>query len=648
MSSIEQLEDYSPGNYFYDVRDQLKRHIYRRSEQAFAAGDAARDDITTREMLAARQKAATACFLAGIGGLPDSGSPLNARTVGIVQGDGFRVEKVIFESRPQHYVTANLYLPNGLTKPQGAVQFLCGHHMQAKHQPEYQTVCQYLVQAGLIVLAQDPVGQGERFSYYEPKLEDQTVSWGTTEHDYAGAQCLPLGDGIARYFLHDAMRGIDYLCSRPEVDNERIGVTGNSGGGTQTCLMMLAEPRLAAAVPVTFIMSRESYMYCGGAQDAEQIWPGFSAGGFDHEDVLLCMAPRPVRVLAVRSDFFPIEGTQRTVERCKRVWETIGVEDRLDLIEDDSTHCYTPKLARAAAAFFAHHLLDSDAQFDDSKIAPFEPQTLWCTESGQVRGEIEDAAFVLDANRERLKEAERERLAFPAEARRTRALDWLRERVHRHRKPCDLNPRYHNEARFETLTVQMTSWWAQEGIFNFGYLFRDFQLADKTLPVTLALWDNGTNCLRPHIEWIQKTCESGRAVLVLDVSGAGSLTPNPITRTPHDDFYGTLHKLGTDLLWLDDDFVSLRTFDVLRALDQIAQWPGLDTSDIRLYASGREGLYGRLAALLDERIRSVEVVNGLTSYTDLVSARHYDSHALYGILLPGVLRYFDLPEMEKR
>jgi hypothetical protein len=643
--NLHELEQFGP-TWFYNVSDQLQRHVYGRSERAFARGEAARDAIKTRKELAARQKAVREHFLASIGGLPPMDTPLEARTVGVVKVGGFRIEKVLFQSRPGHYVTANLYLPAGLDGPRGAVQFLCGHHMQAKHQPEYQTVCQYLVQAGLVVLAQDPVGQGERFSYWEPALGGETVSWGCPEHDHAGAQCLPLGDSLARYFLHDAMRGLDYLRSRPEVAPDRIGVTGNSGGGTQTCLMLLGDPRIAAAAPGTFLMNRRTYMYAGGAQDAEQIWPGFTAQGYDHEDVLLMLAPRPVRVLAVTGDFFPIEGTRETVARAKRLWKAAGNPCGVDLVEDDSNHMYTPRLARAAAEFFARHLLDREVEPDDSKISPFEPGLLWCTETGQVRGEIEGAKFVLDANRERLQALEEGRRALPETERRERALRWLRERVTGDRKACDLNPRYYHADRMETLTVQMALWRTQEDIFGHGFLFRDYREIGKTLPVTLAMWDNGTDCLAPHGEWIRQTCEAGRAVLVLDVSGSGALSPLPVTPGRLDAFYGTIHKLATDLIFLDDDLAALRTWDTLRALDMIAVWPGLVAADVRVCAHGRQGIYGRLAAALDDRIRGVEVVEGLQSYAEWAGARHYDSRDIYSVIMRGALRYFDLPEIE--
>lgn len=648
--NIHELEQHSPGNFFYDVRDQLKQHVYRRSEAAFAAGDGARDAIATIHDLHARQVQVREFFLHCLGGLPPLDTPLNPRVVGTVEGEGFRIEKIIFESRPGNYVTSNLYLPVDISEPRGAVLFLCGHHEQAKHADEYQMVCQNLVHAGLIVLAIDPIGQGERFSYHEPSLGGTTVGWGTGEHEYTGLQCWPLGDGIARYFLHDAMRGLDYLRSRSEVDGNRIGVTGNSGGGTQTCLMMLGDPRIAAAAPATFIMSRETYMHCGGAQDAEQIWPGFTAAGFDHEDILLAMAPKPVLTLAVTSDFFPIEGTRRTVERSRRFWEMCGHGDSIGLVEDHCDHHYTPNMARAAAAFFSRHLSGRELAAEwTPNIRLIDPRQLWCTQSGQARGELEGAASVHESNCERLAEWAAERKARPAGAR-DEVVEWLRRRVLSNRRPCDLNPRFFMTTHFEDLHVQMAIWWSQENLFNHGYAFRHIEhgafSADTTqLPVTVAVWDGGTNTLRPHLDWIRRTCAAGRAVMVLDVSGSGSIMPHAHTYVAPEDFYGILHKLSDDLFWLDDDLASLRIHDVLRVLDMIDEWPGLDASDIQVYANGRHGLYGQLAAVLDERIHGVEVVDGIESYAEWIGARHYDPYHIKDIIISRVLHHFDLPEL---
>ncbi len=633
--TIREVEAVSPAG-FYDVRSQLQRFLERRSEEALAAGDAARDSITSSEDLCARQEHMRREFIACLGGLPPSDTPLNARTVGMIQRDGFSIEKVIFEARPGVFVTANLYVPDGIVSPRGAVLFVCGHHYEAKQHPEYQTVCQYLVRAGLVVLAQDPVGQGERLGYYEPTRGGTTVDWGTTEHDHAGTQCLPLGDAIGRYFVHDAMRGVDYLCTRPEVDPARIGVTGNSGGGTQTSMLMVCDPRLAAAAPATFIMDRRTWLLGGGGQDSEQLWPGTTGLGFDHEDILLALAPKPVLVLAVEWDFFPIEGTRRTVERARRVWELLGASDKLKLVEDRCRHEYSPRLAQAAAEFFSLHLLGRAVTVSEAAVAPLPMEQLNCTASGQVRGEIAGARFVYEENCDRLADAQHERQAGP------KALAWLRDQVFHNRRPCDQNPREYTVGRMEELDVAWYLWWSQEGLFNHGVAFRHHTQAGKPLPVTIAIWPGGTTDLQPHLPWIRETCADGRAVMVLDSTGVGGVTPHsasdPLSR------YGGIRRSADDLIWLGDSLPALRTYDVIRTLDVLPLLPDLRHEDVRLYGSGRYTVYGQFAAALDSRVRDLEIVDGLSSYADWVTARHYDWHDLRSVILPGVLRYFDLPE----
>src|SRR5437660_254406 len=109
--TVEELESFSPGDWFYDVRDQLKRHIYDRSIAAFRDGDSTRDSLVTPEQVRSRQGSIRNHIIACIGGLPSVKSPLNPRTIGVIEESDLRIEKVIFESRPNHHVTANLYLP---------------------------------------------------------------------------------------------------------------------------------------------------------------------------------------------------------------------------------------------------------------------------------------------------------------------------------------------------------------------------------------------------------------------------------------------------------------------------------------------------------------------------------------------------------
>jgi cephalosporin-C deacetylase-like acetyl esterase len=632
---VRDLENFSPSHWFFDVRDQLKRHVYDRSDRAFEKGDADRDAIKNTKALDRRRRMMRKKFIEGLGGLPPMTTPLNSKIIGRIEEKGFHIEKIIFESRPKVFVTANLYIPDGITQPRGAVLLVAGHGYEAKAYPSYQVVCRYLVKAGLVVMAQDPVGQGERLSYYEPSLKGTTVNWGTREHDYVGSQCLAVGDSLARYFVHDSMRSVDYLSARPEVDRKKIGITGSSGGGTQTCLMMVCDPRLAAAAPGTFLMNRQTYMHSGGAQDAEQIWPGMTALGFDHEDVLLMMVPKPVRVLAVTSDFFPIEGTRRTVRRCKRFWAMSGQKADLDLVEDFSTHEYTRTLAQSAAEFFSKHLLGKKVTVPHRDIEAIDNSKLWCTKSGQVRSEIPGAKFVFEENLERIIKL--------SGSKKTTAIKWLRDRVFTFRKPCDLNPRFFHKDTVNDLFVQVGMWWSQEGIFNGGMMFRDYHFEGKDLPVTVAVWDKGTAGLQPHMNWLHKTCQSGQAVLVLDVSGVGTVAPNPLhTSFDVNEFYGAIHKFNDDLIWLSDSIAALRVYDVIRSLDMLETWPKINSRDIRFYAHGRQGIYPILAAALDKRIKKVESTEKLAGLMSWAASRHYNERDIRSVIIPGMLKYFGL------
>ncbi|MBD2847716.1 acetylxylan esterase [Paenibacillus sp. IB182496] len=649
MNTLLELERYTPT--LYDTQDQLKTHIFARTDEALEAGERARDALATADQLRIRQAAVRDAFLASIGGLP-TGGPLHGRSSGELRTTDYRIERILFESRPGHPVTANLYMPHGLHTPAPAVLFLCGHERGAKHSPLYRRVCGILARSGLIVLAVDPLGQGERLGYLEQDGADGPVGWGTHEHQHVGAQCLPLGLGLARYFVHDAMRAVDYLLTRPEVDPARIGVTGNSGGGTQTAMLMLCDPRLAAAAPGTFITGRSRYMHAGGVQDAEQVWPGWSAAGYDHEDLLLACCPRPVLVLAATSDFFPIEATRRTVARAARYWELLGVPGGLALVEDASTHSYTDVLAEAAAAFFAERLGAVPGATDSSAMQPeaIAEEQLWCVPSGQVLRELSGVRTVHDelvAETERLREARQ--LRSEAADARGDALDWLRARVLGPRRTHSPNLRRQPLGVIAGLEAELRMWWAQDGIMNSGIWLQAAGSAstEPAAPagLTLALWEGGTTSLTRHEAWLHSQADSGRAVLVLNLSGIGPHAPYPIYGKPPLARFGVMHKLADELIWIGDSLAALHAHDMIRALDALPAPYAPLTSPVEAYACGRDGVALALAAALDARIGETTIAGDWACMTDWVMARDYDDTDIMRSIMPGMLRWFDLDEL---
>lgn len=648
MVSFHYLEKISKDFcWMQDTKDQLKDYIYRLSNQYFQEGDAARDKITTENELRKRQEVIFRCFRESIGGIPETGMPVKSEVLGSIPCDGYHIEKVLFESRPGVPITANLYLPDSLSGPSAAVLFLCGHWAEGRLAGEYQMVCQQLVDAGLIVLAQDPVGQGERLSYYDAATRQTMVSNCIEEHDYAGFQTMLLGQSIARYFVHDAMRGIDYLCSRPEVDRARIGVTGNSGGGTQTSMVMMADTRIAAAVPATFLMNRYAYQISGQAQDREQIWHGFTAKGLDHEDILLAVAPKPVLVLAVEHDFFPLESTARTVERCRRVWNLMEKSENLEFFFDDSDHHYTPLMARKAAQFFSKHLLGREyIPCDFTKLQAKNAKKLQCTISGQVRVDFPQARFLYEENQNTLATLEETRSQMPESRRREAATAFIREHVNLHReKEKPWIKRLHLPVYFEGLCGESFLWYSQKGIFNHAFLFRPVEYLNEKLPVTIALWENGTSDLQCHRNTIYRLCAQKRAVMVVDLCGMGHMRQRPLNGTGETDFYGVNFKLNDDLVWLDDCMAALRTYELLRCLDMVDVCRWVSNEDIQIYTAGNYSCYADFAMLLDNRLCAAEQCEPLESYRSIVTSRYYNSADIASFVFTGLLQYTDLDEI---
>src|ERR1051326_1130120 len=330
---------------FHEVHYQMIADLRRRAEVHFREQESEKAALKSIRAFEARRARIRRNFLDAIGGLPTKRTPLKARVISRTERPKFTVENLIYESLPNFPVTANCYVPKGLTRRTPAVVFVCGHWDAGRFQETYQSVCIDLANNGLIALAIDPVGQGERSQYFEHG--QRVVGSSVFEHTHAGLQFTVQGASIARHFIWDVMRGIDYLEMRRDVDPDRIGITGNSGGGTQTSLLLMSDPRIAAAVPCTFIMTLESCMRTGQAQDAEQIIRNCMVAGPDHDDIITAIAPRPVLVGAVAYDFFPVEGSLEAVRRAKRVYGLYGKTENVDIYIDNSVHGYTPKLREA-------------------------------------------------------------------------------------------------------------------------------------------------------------------------------------------------------------------------------------------------------------------------------------------------------------
>ena len=380
----------------------------------------------TPEAIVAYQKSLREKVLDAIGGLPDR-TPLNPQTAGIISRDGYRVEKVIFESQPKHYVSALCFLPDSSEHkpPYPGVIVPCGHSDLGKAFPTYQTMGALLALNGMAALVFDPIDQGERGQYLGeggwPALKC------TAAHTMLGTGCIALGRNTARFEIWDGMRAIDYLRSRPEVDPKRIGCTGCSGGGTQTSYLMALDDRIVAAAPSCYITSLSKLLTTAGPQDAEQNIFGQLAIGLDHADWLALRAPSPVLICSATHDFFDIGGTWESFRRTKRLYTRLGCAERIDLLESDAPHGYNRPHREGAARWMSRWLLGKDVAIKEpATIKLLTQNECLCVPNGKVMT-LPGARSVYDLNEDYENELAKRRESLWRAENRTTTLQQVRK-----------------------------------------------------------------------------------------------------------------------------------------------------------------------------------------------------------------------------
>jgi len=202
-------------------------------------------------------------------------TPLRPRVTGVVERDAYRIERVIFESRPEFPVTANVYIPKGRTFPLPGVVGSCGHSVNGKAAEAYQSFAQSLARMGYVTLIFDPIGQGERLQYVDEHWKPRRGA-GVAEHLYAGNQQFLVGEFFGAWRAWDGIRALDYLLTREEVDPKHVGITGNSGGGTMTTWLCGLERRWTMAAPGCFVTTFRRNLENELPADSEQCPPGAS------------------------------------------------------------------------------------------------------------------------------------------------------------------------------------------------------------------------------------------------------------------------------------------------------------------------------------------------------------------------------------
>lgn len=555
-------------------------------------------------------------------------TPLNPMVTGTIEADGFTIEKLYFESQPGFYVTANLYRPDG-PGPFPAILHPLGHSENGKAYESYQKANQLLVKQGFVVLCFDPIGQGERKQIIDS--DGKPAHRASHEHQELGVAPILLGRSLGGYMVWDAVRALDYLCSRPDVDAQRIGCTGNSGGGNLTSFLMAYDERIQAAAPGCFMTTHREKNESPGPGDAEQNLYAQIREGFDHPDFILSRAPKPTLILAATHDFVPIEGTWDAFRQAKRAYTLLGYPERISLIEANEKHGFSQRLREGAARFFARWLQGRQINvFEESPVKIYTDRELQVTPSGQVQ-QLPLARSLLEVN-----QAEERRLALkrsPLTRDLVRQVTGIRKLQHLPEPRVELVGSNGRRAKSQQLQPGSNRDEPLRLIIHPepGIVLPALYWPGGSAPPVLLAPAAGMNSAVKEARQLHR---QGHPVLIVEVRDTGETT------TRNWRFFGADYYIA---YMLGRSWLGLRTEDLLTC----ARWlkTQQQAESLRLVTGGELTPAGLHAAALEPALISeLTARGGIPSWRSLMKTP--DAHQHIHNAVHAGLRYYDLPDLK--
>ncbi|PYU97578.1 MAG: hypothetical protein DMG10_30510 [Acidobacteria bacterium] len=569
-------------------------------------------EILTPEQFEKRKAEVRHLLLTLMGGLPEKRADLKVQKMGTIGRGDYRIEKIIYQSLPNFYVTANLYVPQSGKPPYPAVLQPTGHSLAAKARASYQTLSLGLVKNVFVVLTYDPLGQGERRIYYDAGLGDSKVGGATVEHDMAAIQSLLAGESIARYMIWDGMRGIDVLQSLSYVDPKRVGISGCSGGGTLTAYLAALDDRLQVAAPSCYITDWEDQLRGTGPQDAEQQFPDQFKSGLDHADLVEAFAPKPYLICSTREDFFPIAGSRKTFQESRRIYSLLGAEEKISTAYDSGPHGTTQRQREAIYAWMNRWLKGQNGEISPEPAIQTEyEEDMLCTPTGQVSTSL-GGETVSTLNVGRFSELAPPRPALIGK----QELNRLQARLHKE-------------------IVRLTRYEASQGPLQMRVLD---ETERKGYRLTHLTYQAGPS--RMVAALLAEPQPHKARLLAVDPSGIGETAPR--WSDDSDSWFGQ-EKVTWLALMIGKPLVGLRMDDILRGVDLLGEKGLLYGGECLGFGKGFAAVALLHAAAIDQRIAGVVIEDGLLSYASI--ARTPIHRQIFDTIIPGVLAIYDLPDL---
>jgi cephalosporin-C deacetylase-like acetyl esterase len=633
--------------------DMLIRYLSARLNALAARWDRERSKLRTAAAIEERNRFVREKFTGMIHGYPEKNAlrPVVVRTLA---REGYRVENVMFESRPNFFVTGNLYIPASGKGPFPAVISPCGHYPLARMQPDYQFVYLNLVKAGFVVLAYDPIGQGERRYYWNPRTGETESSLGPVfEHSMPGQLLLLLGENLSAYRIWDGMRAIDYLLTRPEVDQRKIGCAGHSGGGTLTLFISALDERVRCAVVNEGGTAHRWPVQAEpggrfGPSDVEQNLFPTALYGADLCDLHVAIAPRPL--LALTEEFNP--RFNLAADHIRERYRQLGVAENFGTAEATDPHAYTLKLRQATTGWFCRWFYDRKGPESEPDFEPEPVRNLWCTPNGSVRySQQGDTIFSVILKKQAGLPPTRKPPGSDAE------LDaWRREfepqikdalRLKRPVQASGVRPLVRTARK--GYDVEKLEFLSEPGIYVPTWVFLPHTRNSDRRAI---LYVDEAGIAQEGLEGMQfgvleQLARKGYLVVAVEPRGVNLTAPDHFQDVMEGWEFRQLFDVETAaayMAWfMDESLLGMRVLDVLSSVEYALGRKDVDPAGLRAVGVGRGAAWLLFAAALDPRIQAAVCNRGLLSYKSLVQSDRY----LYGadVFIPGVLKQFDLPQV---
>ena len=620
-----------PSVRYRDYSRCFPDYLRAQAERAYRLRNSAIAKLTTENAIRERQRWVTRTFWELNGGMPER-TPLNARTVGSFERKGYRVEKVVYESQPNFYISANLYIPATGQPPFPGVLVQMGHTLNGK--AGYQRICQWLARFGYLVLGFDPMGQGER-TYYPGPTPYRSRLGADEEHTRPGRQMLLKGDSSMRMQTWDAVRSLDYLAAHPLVDPQRLASTGQSGGGTNTMLLAAVDDRLAAAAVScgnTENIACADFNPPGSTDDGEQNIVGGGPVGFDRWDLLYPLAPKPLLVLASDRDFFGtyspnyISSGTEEFGKLKRVYETLGHADRIAWFGTPLPHGLAYDMRIQIYNWFGRWLKGETKTIEEEPDSTMEPESmLFVAPSGSVvRSFHSETPFSMNRKRTVVRS--------PAPLDTLLALD---------RPPKALATTL-SRASFRDARIEAVEFAAAPGVWVPAWLFLPKQ-PEAIKSVVITLEPSGRTSWHENQPYDQLAA-AGAAVCAPDLRGIGDLTPEFGRHSARN-----AREHANDEMWawsslvLGKPLAGQRVTDLLAVVQGLRARPDLKGKSLVLAARGFPTVPALFAAALEPEIDRLYLAGGLVSFQSIVDTEDYDHP--FGNFVPNLLLHTDLPKL---